>query len=167
MQLHSSYTKEMLLNALLLMHQMHSINSGIPSSQAVHAERNDEFCAVGQHREGHWKFHEDIVKKSFVCCGYDANDFKDMEIHEFCHRTAHVKSNYFGSDSTAYLDIMHVGGHGCTCDEFEKTRLKPAMREKWTWNPAECKLREWNATLFCSILGDRQVIILSPACNHE
>ena len=46
-------------------------------------------------------------------------------------------------------------------------RLKPAMREKWMLNPTECKLREWNVTLFCSILGDRQVIIISPERNHE
>ena len=155
------------LYALLLMNQMHSVKSEIPSSQAVRADTKDKFCSVGQHREGHWKFQEDIVKKSFVCCGYDSKDFMDSEIAEFCNGTSHHGSNYFGSDSTTHLDIMHVGGHGCICDEFGKTRLKPAMREKWTWNPTECKLREWNATLFCSILGDRQVFILSPARNQE
>lgn len=148
----------MLLYALLLIHQASSLKFETLSSQV---DINDKFCAMGQHREGQWNFHEDILKKSFVCCGFDANDFQDREIQEFCHRTVHEKSNYFGSDNIAYLDIMHVGGHGCICDEFGKTRLNTAMREKWTWNPTECKLREWNATLFCSILGDRQVIIRS------
>ena len=135
------------------------IEPNTDTSKALAINRPDKYCGVGQHAEGSWKFREDITKKSFVCCGYEARDFQDKSLVDYCHTESHNKYYYYGSDNTTHLDLMHATGNACVCDQFENTRFSVSRREKWVWEPSQCLMRQWNATLFCSILGNRKVII--------
>ena len=147
-----------LLELILLTSQYPKfVDSNTPTSKALGINSPDKYCRVGQHVEGRWKFRDDIVKKSFVCCGYEAKDFRDESLVDYCHTESHNKYYYFGSDNTTNLDLMHATGNACVCDEFENTRFSVSRREKWVWEPNQCVMREWNATLFCSILGNRKV----------
>lgn len=119
------------------------------------------YCSLTQHAEGKWVFREDVGKKTFVCCGWDSHDYKDSEIKDICYPHDVYRSEFSGNDDTSNPNIMHAGGHACICDQMGHTRLTKSRREQWTWEPTNCKLRDWSAAKFCSILGNKKVIFLS------
>lgn len=116
----------------------------------------DSFCGLGQHREGRWVYQNQTMKKPFVCCGWDLDDWKDPALTNYCSAPFN-REDHVGNDNISHLNLIHAGGHACMCDEILGTRLNSARREKWTWEPRDCKLRDWDATMFCSALGTRKV----------
>ena len=119
--------------------------------------QSTKYCKNREHAEGKWVFHGEPANKTFVCCGWDTSDWKDKEIQNFCRAEVQNQYEHKGNDTASHLNLVHSGGHACICDEFGNTRLVKSARERWTWVPNTCKLRNWNARLFCDLLADRTV----------
>lgn len=122
---------------------------------------SENFCGLGQHREGQWVYQNQTMKKPFVCCSWDANDWRDPALTDYCTAPFNHE-DHVGNDDVSHLNLIHAGGHACICDEILNTRLNSTRREKWIWKPNDCKLRDWDATKFCSALGTRKVIKSNP-----
>lgn len=118
---------------------------------------SENFCGVGQHREGQWVYQNQTMKKPFVCCSWDNDDCEVPELQNYC-AAAFNHLDHVGNDNATHLNLIHSGGHACICDGSLNTRFNSTRREKWIWKPDNCKLRDWDATKFCSVLGTRKVM---------
>lgn len=108
------------------------------------------------------------TNKSFVCCGWDARDWMAEEISNYCNPNNYYHEEYRGVDwGFEHPEILSSGGHACTCDEADNTRLTKSKREKYIWRPNNCQLRLWNATLFCEVLGDRTIIMIGDSTMQQ
>jgi hypothetical protein len=135
-----------------------------------------EYCQGTEYVNGKWIYtYDDSLniepqankKKSFVCCGWDTRDWADSALTNSCYPELFYHEEYTGNDNTNHLNLMHIGGHACTCDEIRKTRLTVSAREKWDWKPTNCKLRPWNATQFCEVLGERKILLVGDSTMQQ
>ena len=116
-------------------------------------------CRYGEHVVGKWVYNANLTRedKSFYCCGWDNNDFLyNMPMCGFASMQGW--QNLMTGGPTGYIQS---GGHACTCDSSAgfDSRFQVHEREKYEWVPSFCFLRQWNATEFCELLGDRNILI--------
>lgn len=129
------------------------------------------WCSNNNHTTGSWVKHADNtnIKKSFVCCGGAQRDSLgsplDLErVPGFCHPSNTV-STFFERGYTEYGS--QCGDDCCRCDREDDTRLIPNKREAYYWSPTSCRLQEWNATLFCELLGSRTILLMGDSTMQE
>jgi hypothetical protein len=125
------------------------------------------WCHSNNHTAGIWVRNTDNinVKKSFICCGGAQKDSLgaplDLEhVPGYCYPTNTVATFF----ERGYLEYgSQCGDDCCRCDREENTRLIPNKRETYYWNPTSCRLQEWNATLFCELLGSRSILLMGDS----
>ena len=62
-------------------------------------------------------------------------------------------------------DLPYCKPHG-TCDhKFYPNILH--KRETYQWKPNDCDLLKWNASLFCSLLGDRKLLLIGDSTMQQ
>ena len=57
-------------------------------------------------------------------------------------------------------------GRGCSCD-INLGRHQLHLRERFYWQPHNCRLLEWNATQFCDFLGDRTISMIGDSTMEQ
>mmetsp|Transcript_32422 Transcript_32422/g.30926 ORF Transcript_32422/g.30926 Transcript_32422/m.30926 type:complete len:333 (+) Transcript_32422:178-1176(+) len=110
-------------------------------------------CRDNEHRNGSWIKDETIKSKNYHCCGHDSHDHRHNI--EVCGGI-NLKGlyNYYGSNDHR----MQVGGSGCTCDA-KYGRSTVSSRESYKWTPHSCTMIMFNATHFCSLIGNRTIYL--------
>lgn len=120
--------------------------------------------------------------KSFVCCGWYSSDYNWN--NTICGKTSYETNDtykfYKGGNSDSL--VTQVGASACTCDTTppppttmiitqsssssssrSNSRSIIRNRERYEWIPSQCTLPLWNATLFCNVLGNRQVLLFGDS----
>ncbi len=122
-------------------------------------------CTNNSHIHGTWKIRPklDTAQKSFVCCGWDDDDFRWNT--EKCGETK-VNGNdlYYGRNTTV---LMQTGGHACHCDIKQNHRTTISPREKYEWVPSSCSLLPFNGIQFCNLLGDRTILFIGDSTMQQ
>ena len=62
----------------------------------------------------------------------------------------HGSAYYHGRSTT----LARLNGFGCTCRDFH---------DELEWHPQKCRLQPWNATLFCELLGSRNLLFVGDS----
>jgi hypothetical protein len=115
-----------------------------------------KLCINNGHVLGQWVENSN-TKKTFYVCSWDAYDYKNNPLcgdHMYDKDTLFQGSKEFNAQT---------GGHGAVCDVRDNTRHVISKREQYTWEPMLCYLIPWNATLFCSVLGNRKVFLIGDS----
>lgn len=132
-------------------------------------DSSNEPCKGNSHRfKGSWKlFSEEFVpRKSFVCCGGARDGEEDFRriAENFCNRSEKISDifmyGHIGKSSQCRDDC-------CNCDRSDNTRFVPNMREKYFWKPDTCRFQDWDAHLFCSLLGNRTVTLFGDSTTKQ
>lgn len=122
------------------------------------AEADSRFCLTGEHASGRWipdTYMPD--RKSFLCCGWDLE--VDMLNATICPTEPQRNGQCIPMRQGAPQGLLkHSGGHSCRCDKVHGNANK-SPRENWLWKPSNCDLLRWNATMFCSLLANRTVLM--------
>lgn len=111
-----------------------------------------EYCHDNNHISGSWVENNNISKKSFVC---------------------DILANHPAIEDTNEKYVYHNGSMpyersgGCSCDETQGTTTSVSNREKYEWLPNNCTLRPWNATEFCRLLGERNILLSGDSTMHQ
>jgi GDSL/SGNH-like Acyl-Esterase family found in Pmr5 and Cas1p len=125
-------------------------------------------CHINAHIPGKWtREKNDSMEKSYVCCGLDTNDYQDPDISQDCTVEGMVQAyglTYFTGPASK---LPLVGGHACTCDELEHTRRIPSERERWRWEADNCDMMEWNASEFCTMLGNSSMLLIGDSTMQQ
>jgi len=113
-------------------------------------------CSGGDYVRGKWILDENH-KKSFSCC--DPHVFNDC----------YIGMNDFEIN---YNKNFPIHSHsGCACQTHSQKNGVPRDEsidlEKFQWYPTSCRLVQWNATLFCHLLGNRTVLFLGDSTAHQ
>lgn len=124
------------------------------------------WCSNNAHTTGHWQT-VNTTRKSFHCCGY--GDYLNT-ISEFCGTQAYPKFQkgfcWKGSNEFGASVGMNSIGRSCQCDA-EQGRLTVSQREKYEWIPSLCTMKEWDAQLFCSLLGNRTISLVGDSTMEQ
>ena len=104
-------------------------------------------CENNAHVEGRWVLDSSIDRKQFVC-GYNPN---------------FTEADYTFHDGNLNFEYSK----GCTCDEADHTMNAVTQREKYQWVPTHCVLPKWDAISFCSVLGNRTIMIIGDSTMHQ
>ena len=102
-----------------------------------------------------------MKQKSFYCCSYDFN-------HGYRHNTTLCGNEdrdffYFnGSDTHPTHNV-----HGCQCDLDSKDRLSVSPRESYEWVPEFCDLLPFSGPQFCSLLGNRTILLCGDSTMDQ
>ena len=129
---------------------------------ALQQGTNNFWCSNTAHTMGHSQ-NANTTKKRTHCCDYE--DYLST-ISEFCGTEARQKFRsrfcWKGSDEFGAFIGMSSIGRSCRCDAGQDN-LFVGHREKSEWIPSLCKKREWDAQLFCSLLGNRTISLISDS----
>ena len=150
------------------------INTTYTKQTVIHNRTSSlSYCKSNEHIAGFWNksIEIDLTKpgklKSFYCCGWDNNDylFSPNECgYQHYPTRYHNEESYIGSTTSIYT---HAGGHACVCDALNenipKGRWLLNERELYKWIPAYCDLLEWNGLHFCSLLGNRTILLVGDS----
>ena len=137
----------------------------------VTEKEDTPYCNIHNrdHIEGRWVYQDDIRKPSFQCCG-DINYFSDQYDRAYCdynNRAKHKCTAILGTydielvSSKAYAQ---AGGNACICQAHSRNSGNNDSSaiialQKYSWQPQRCALLEWDAHRFCSLLGNRRIVI--------
>jgi len=125
-------------------------------------------CGVNEYQEGTWTLSPQVTEKPFICCGYDEQDFKRVEL--YCgttpqHHGADSTSNHiFNGVAKSRYNVKlyrHVSDHACKCDRQNLTAI--SRREKYIWSPSKCDLTPWDAKELCEYLGNRTLMLIGDS----
>jgi hypothetical protein len=137
--------------------------NGDEDSKNNFSESSLPLCMNSEYKDGEWIFNEhhhysDNMKKSFFCCPTSAgmDDSRICEIEE-----DHICWSRKGNPS--YSTSV---GRGCSCD-INLGRHQLHLRERFYWQPHNCRLLEWNATQFCGLLGDRTISMIGDSTMEQ
>lgn len=122
-------------------------------------------CLLSEISKGKWVYRANLTRKSYVCCGWDSNDWKDPEITEQCGLVDMPNKYVFRYGRVDR--VVQVGENSCVCDEAQHTRLTVSEREKYQWVPDDCTLLQWNATAFCEQLGTRKIMFIGDSTSSQ
>jgi len=129
---------------------------------------------------GNWKLNitdiYNITKgnnKTFVCCGggIDTTYYKDdhLNVKEgICSSNSNeVTHNPFLLEQGDVIYNAQCGDDCCICDREENTRYNATDRELYQWIPNQCYLIQWNADLFCKLLGNRKILFVGDSTMQQ
>lgn len=131
-------------------------------------------CRANQHTTGIWVRIPDHIlinkKKPYYCCDHS---YHPEDNPKECGKWQQIYSSGSSSNSssrTVYDDDNAVpfgAAHSCACDSKERSTHSLSDREKYRWFPQSCQLLEWNATAFCELLGDRNVMFIGDSTASQ
>ena len=127
------------------------------------------YCHIheGEHSNGSWVYVEDDYQiSSFHCCGDEtyASRVEDNfcfpnKLDQQCKPIRGVQSG-----NTTDHKYFQAGGNACACDsKMDVNDTKVSLREKYIWMPNNCSLLKWDGDQFCSLLGDRVMLIVGDS----
>jgi GDSL/SGNH-like Acyl-Esterase family found in Pmr5 and Cas1p len=129
------------------------------------------WCTNNSHIEGEWLSYETSIRKTFVCCGggyagpYGQGPPYDFEkVPGYCI-PKNTLPNFYEHGHVEFG--AQCGDDCCICDREDNTRFVPNKREKYYWKPKNCRLHDWNATLFCELLGQRTILLMGDSSMQQ
>lgn len=137
-----------------------TIPVGISYHDTTHYHRK---CRMNAHVVGSWRRYE-RPSKSYLCCGWGANGLEHQWSTDDCgwaNRAGEVLHSGHG------IYYEQAGGNACSCDLADDKMRSVSDREKWEWVPLSCDLVEWNATLFCELLGNRTILLAGDSTMRQ
>jgi hypothetical protein len=132
------------------MMSMGTLTGTNPSKQVL------PLCKGSAYKRGKWIYNDNIKHKDFVCCGWDTMDH--IKHPELCGSYSFQGSPIYTPSAYHYTLL---GGHGCVRDVND--RFSVTEREKYIWEPDDCRLLPWNATQFCRLLGSRIISLVGDS----
>eukprot|EP01039_Chlorochromonas_danica_P001813 gene1813-1981_t len=124
--------------------------------------KKSSLCRTDQFLPGRWIAYN-RTEKTYVSCGSFANDYLDVEIKDKCN--ASTWHDQWGRGPHSGLTL--IGGHASVCDEADRTRRIPSLREQFQWKPDQCDLLAWDPLLFCKLLGRRKIHFLGDSTMQQ
>ena len=162
----------------------------LPVSQATYVNDSHahHYCRNNSHvLGGEWVLHSSNISavatatnssssvsssKTFVCCGAVRDETKHPRPYDYEGMPPGVCSST--NTMPLYLDhglsdkrSSQCGDDCCSCDRQGKTRFVPAPRELYQWKPATCQLMQWDADLFCELLGARTLLLVGDSTMQQ
>ena len=139
----------------------------IYAHEAVVHHRNFSlpYCKNNEYIAGFWeRMNSTSPSKSFYCCGWDYKDYQSNSDKCGYGNYNYNSGTYIGSNHI----YAHSGGHACSCDAISPLgRNKINEREMYVWKPAYCDLLDWNATLFCQLLGTKTIALIGDSTMEQ
>ena len=150
-----------------------------PSKKLSKEQSKTLYCNIHNrdHVRGRWVYQPSIEKPSFQCCG-DINYFSEQYDEMYCdgksrslQKCAAIVGEY-GVDFKENITEMkyaQAGGNACVCQVYgnhnsnENGTATLRDLQKYIWQPQECSLLDWNGDHFCSLLGDRKILIVGDS----
>eukprot|EP01039_Chlorochromonas_danica_P001001 gene1002-1087_t len=132
------------------------------ASSGHKSSRSKKLCRPDQFLPGRWVF-RNLTEKLYVSCGQFANDFLDPEIKDECNGTHYHDAEMVGPQTKLTL----ITSHGSACDELDKTRWKPSLREQYYWEADQCEMLAWDPELFCRLLGRRKILFIGDSTMQQ
>jgi hypothetical protein len=123
----------------------------------------NELCRENEYIDGIWTRYEDThnLKKSFFCCDSRTPQLNDLSV--CLDEKVGVKKLFY----TGNLNYSSsTSAHACLCD-YKEGILSVHNREQYYWNPANCLLKNWDAELFCDLLGERTVLLIGDSTMEQ
>jgi hypothetical protein len=117
---------------------------------------NRKLCRLSEHVNGTWKFSNNSSSKRFFCCSWDDVKYNSFACPEKSERCSTIRQ----SDNSKVG--MQAGWNSCACDS-RFNPLEKSPREMYTWEPSNCNLLAWNAKLFCTLLGNRTILMVGDS----
>jgi hypothetical protein len=117
-----------------------------------------EHCTDNRHVQGEWG-RINVEERLFECF----NEFNTSDTHR--NENAF---NYYRREGACYGgDTRQIKTSlGCNCeDDLDHNRVHD--RERYQWEPALCNLVPWDATQFCSLLGNRTILMLGDSAMQQ
>ena len=128
-------------------------------------------CDLYEHNEGSWLLDAARSRKQVPpCCGWDRHKwggesdgrFMFLDYAEYCGTSpmktdpalAEIENGLSYSGREDFL--VHLGGYGCSCQRF-------GFEDRYSWVPDNCRLLEWDAHRFCSLLGTRRLLVVGDS----
>ena len=103
-----------------------------------------------------------MTNTSFPCCGWDV-----VDTHNDRQKCPNKKYNclplYSGSTDGYYAQS---GGHACKCAHARNSENRKYI-DGYIWQPNSCRLAEWDAKLFCELLGDRTILLSGDSTMQQ
>ena len=130
------------------------------------------FCQDDAHRIGEWvRKPASAVDKSFVSCSAGPFD------------AGFARKDLFVPANTPTWLYKGEAIAGCNCDAVQRMKIlgpkvgrnpnvvlnatSPRHAELFAWHPTNCRLRQWDARLFCRALGTRAVAFIGDSTIRQ
>ena len=120
---------------------------------------NGDICSINnsEHLDGEWVINPqlDVTPKSFYCCKAATQGERDP----MCDGTLDDYGS-FDTESLLYTGVaLRTTNDACACDIREGGKSVVNSVDSYVWRPRSCELPDWDADLFCELLGDRRVLL--------
>jgi hypothetical protein len=133
-----------------ILFQRHAVHRIVVPILPSHLKR----CSGNHHAVGNWKLHNKSHHRTVPCCSWDER-LVGLNSEEYCIPSEFVKNNQSGYAGPA-RGLAYSGGHSCACSDSE-----------YEYVPDSCVLAEWNASVFCGLLGARNVLFIGDSTMEQ
>jgi hypothetical protein len=153
------------------------ISAVLMCNLAVMASQPDlPLCGRFEHNEGRWlpiPMPSDPALRPPPCCGWDKYKwggkthgrwmFED-DVEHCGDGPMSTDPAFFEGRGLAYSGrddyLAHLGAYGCACQKF-------GFEDLYRWFPDKCRLVEWDARDFCSLLGQRTLLVVGDSTGSQ
>lgn len=118
------------------------------------------------------EYHSNKIEsgKSFYCCDDLATSASGLQSKDeaYCaplppKESAELKVWLQGNSTF----MAPCGGHACSCSHRVDSKLTMTDQELYTWQPSTCELSHWDSSEFCSLLGNRIVLLSGDSTMYQ
>ena len=129
-------------------------------------------CRDTEYTVGRWEGYikdEETRKKSFVCVDCSEEEVELQQLQEGTEKID-ICADDSSSQDYSYHDGLHFRefSSGCACSHASKENIHQILpHERYEWVPSNCRLEEFDAHKFCSLLGHRTVMLIGDSTMHQ
>ena len=102
-------------------------------------------CDGAGQNDGAWEEVFRTPEDKLPCCGVHEPRWNEQQNQ--CFRDAHCRT----------LRLVEEEHRGCTC----------SSAKSFEWRPRHCRLVEWDSSHFCSVLGERRLLMVGDSTMHQ
>lgn len=125
----------------------------------------DERCTNNRHIVGQW-VEKAPTKKSFQCCGWQ-NKEDYLWNTSLCGNVSYLVDDNTNFYRGSTLGSTQAGASSCVCDSAKNTRTTVSERESYVWEPSMCSLVPFDGKIFCSLLGNRTILLIGDSIMQQ
>jgi hypothetical protein len=116
-----------------------------------------EFCSIDKLTPGKWVTKSSSHNKwmGIPCCSWDEGDYQQPSVCDNAFLPNHEEGYRGVQGGWAFS-----GGHSCFCKSFQP-------RDTRIYEPSDCTLRDWNASLFCDLLAGRTILLIGDSTMSQ